>query len=278
MGQCVVVTTADGLGGKLRGSGARSAQLRVVSPAGITRVHVLDDTQYSVGRQAPNHEPGIVLEPDPQGWISRLHCILDFEQGQWWVTDHGRNGTLLQHDVPNAQLEPVRRRELLRHGDTLMILGDMVGDQERLYWKLTYIDAHGTQPAPVWNDTSRPGIRYDWVASQAYRVERDKQTLIEGLRPKGHQLLRYMVSRGNGRRAGAVACDHTELIAALWDTPEGSATYADKTDLAGVVRAVRLRIESDPANPQILQTVPIIGYRLYVFPELSDERPGEPAP
>ncbi|MGP3990123.1 FHA domain-containing protein [Streptomyces sp. 3N207] len=259
----------------MEGSGVRPAQLRVISPVGQTRVYVLEGMQYSVGRQAPNHEPDIVLDPDPQGWVSRLHCLVDFEQGQWWVTDHGRNGTLLQHDVPDAQVAPVRGRELLRHGDTLLILGDMAGDRERLYWKLTYIDSHGTQPAPVWHDTSRPGIRYDWVASQAYRVEGNRQTLIEGLRPKGHQLLRYMVSRSDGRQSEAVACDHAELIAALWDSPEGGAQYADKTDLAGVVRAVRLRIEPDPPNPKILETVPTIGYRLYVCPEPVAEPPGQ---
>lgn len=230
-------------------------------------MYVLEGLQYSIGRLAPNHEPDIALAPDPQGWISRLHCILDFDQGQWWITDHGRNGTLLKHDVPGAQIEPLRGRQLLHHGDTLLILGDMGGDQDRLYWKLTYIDSHGTQPAPVWNDTSRPGIRYDWIASQAYRIEGDTETLIEGLRPKGHQLLRYMVSRSDGRRAEAIACDHAELIAALWDTPEGGVVTADKTDLAGVVRAVRLRIEPDRGSPQVLETVPTIGYRLHVCPE-----------
>jgi hypothetical protein len=49
----------------------RPAKLKVTSPAGKARVYVLEGDQYTVGRVAPNHEPDIVLAPDPQGWISR---------------------------------------------------------------------------------------------------------------------------------------------------------------------------------------------------------------
>jgi hypothetical protein len=253
----------------------RVAKLKVTSPAGKVRVHVLDGDQFTVGRAAPHHEPDIVLTPDPQGWISRLHCILDLEQGQWWVTDHARNGTLLQCDIPGSEVRPVRGRELLKHGDTLLVLGDMVGDEELLYWRLTYVDAYATRPAPRWYDTSgqdasRPGLRYDVVGSRVYRTDGDEEALIEGLRPKGHQLLRHMVARSSGLPGvEAVACDHDELITALWrpreEWPLGR-SY-DRTDLAGVVRAVRRCIEPDPARPRILETVPTIGYRLYVYPD-----------
>ncbi|MDT0344953.1 FHA domain-containing protein [Streptomyces litchfieldiae] len=237
------------------------------------RVYVLDGDQYTVGRAAPNHEPDIVLAPDPQGWISRLHCILDLEHGQWWVTDQARNGTLLLRDIPGSEMRPLRGRELLKHGDTLLVLGDMVDDEQLLYWRLTYVDAHATRPAPrrpeaSGSGASRPSIRYDPVGSRVYRVEGDKETLVEGLRPKGHQLLRHMVSRSSGLSgAEAVACDHDELITALWRTREEwlpGRSY-DRTDLAGVVRAVRRCIEPDPANPRILETVPTIGYRLYLY-------------
>ncbi|QKW08425.1 FHA domain-containing protein [Streptomyces sp. NA04227] len=253
----------------------------MTSPAGKVREYVLDGGQCTVGRTAPHHEPDIVLEPDPQGWISRLHCILDLEHGQWWVTCHAKNGTLLQHDASGAEIHPVRGRELLRHGDTLLILGDMVGDDELLHWRLTFIDAHATRPAPAWHDraTPRAGIRYDSVGSRVYRIDGGEELLVEGLRPKGHQLLRYMVSRSTGLSGGeAVACDHAELIAALWKPPEEwplGRSY-DKTDLAGVVRAVRRSIEPDPAKPRILETVPTVGYRLYVHPEFPAGRQGQP--
>ncbi|WP_193318137.1 MULTISPECIES: FHA domain-containing protein [Streptomyces] len=250
----------------------RRAQLKVASPTGKSSVHLLAGEQCTVGRAAPHHEPDIVLAPDPQGWISRLHCILDLEHGQWWVTDHARNGTLLQPGAPGGEIRPLRGRELLRHGDTLLVLGDMVGDEELLYWRLTYVDAHATRPAPRRRDApegeaSRPGIRYDVVGSRVYRTEGEKEILVEGLRPKGHQLLRHMVARGTGLPGvEAVTCEHDELIAALWRPPEEwqPGRGYDRTDLAGVVRAVRLRIEPDPGDPRILETVPTIGYRLYV--------------
>jgi len=74
----------------------------VTSPEGDEREYVLACNQYTVGRAAPNHEPDIVLAPDPEGWISRLHCILDLETGKWWVTNHGKNGTLLRREAPGG--------------------------------------------------------------------------------------------------------------------------------------------------------------------------------
>lgn len=279
--------TARTVEGQKEVAGAmRRAQLKVVSPSGRAGVHVLEGEQCTIGRAAPHHEPDIVLAPDPQGWISRLHCILDLEHGQWWVTDHARNGTLLRPCAPGGEVRPLRGRELLRHGDTLLVLGDMrdpaAGEEELLYWRLTYVDAHATRPAPRRRDApegeaSRPGIRYDVVGSRVYRTEGEKEVLVEGLRPKGHQLLRHMVARGTGLPGvEAVTCEHDELIAALWRPPEEwpPGRGYDRTDLAGVVRAVRRCVEPDPADPRVLETVPTIGYRLYVHQRPGPKRAG----
>lgn len=177
-----------------------TAKLKVTSPAGEACVYPLHGVQFTVGRAAPYHGPDIVLTPDPQGWVSRLHCILDLRHGRWWVTDHSSNGTLLRRDTSDPEVRPVRGRELLEHGDTLLVLGDMAARGGGL-----------------------PGVE-------------------------------------------AVACGHGELITALWGTPDEwpPGRCPDRTDLAGVVRAVRLRLEPDPARPRVLETVPSIGYRLYV--------------
>ncbi|GAA3867372.1 FHA domain-containing protein [Streptomyces sedi] len=251
----------------------RRAQLKVVSPAGRAGIHVLEGEQCTVGRAAPHHEPDIVLAPDPQGWVSRLHCILDLEYGHWWVTDHARNGTLLQPADPGGEIRALRGREPLRHGDTLLVLGDMVSEEELLYWRLTYVDAHATRPAPPrhadgWDgERERAAVRYDVVGSRVYRTGGEREVLVEGLRPKGHQLLRHMTGRGTGLPGvEAVTCEHDELIAALWRPPREwpPGRGYDRTDLAGVVRAVRRCVEPDPGDPRVLETVPTIGYRLYV--------------
>ncbi|TDD54113.1 FHA domain-containing protein [Nonomuraea terrae] len=220
----------------------------------------------TVGRASPEHAPDVPLGPDPQRWVGRLHCTLDFADGMWSVTDNASvNGTLLRHgDV----VERLQRRKRIQHGDRLLILGDMTPEGEPLYWELTFLDPHTTQPAPFGSPTevrhTGPGLRYDWVAARAYRVENGVETAISGLRPQGHQLLRYMAGRGSG--GAAVACDHASLITALWGPREEWPPHRSYTraDLAGVVRAVRRCIEADPSQPRILETVTGIGYRLNV--------------
>lgn len=251
----------------------RSARLRISSPNRVTNGIELETGPITVGRRAPEHDPDIVLEPDPQRWVGRLHCTLDFADGMWSVTDNASvNGTLLRHGDCTERLQGRKR---LQHGDMILILGDMTSDGEPQYWELTFLDPHTTQPAPFEPPIDvlpvGPCLRYDWVGARAYRCDADGETPITGLRPQGHQLLRYMV--GRSQSDAAVACDHAELITALWGAhdewpPHRSYT---RTDLAGVVRAVRRRIEATPSSPRVLETVTGIGYRLNISPGAAPE-------
>ncbi|MGX7672317.1 FHA domain-containing protein [Plantactinospora sp. DSM 117369] len=244
-----------------------SVTLRVTSPEGRVRGVELTDGPITVGRTAADHTPDVVLEPDPQRWVGRLHCTLDSRDGGWTVTDNASvNGTLLRS--LSGRTERLVGSCRLRHGDALLILGDMSPDGEPLYWELTLLDPHTTQAAPFEPAPAVPNrgpcLRYDWVAARAYRIDESGETPVSGLRPQGHQLLRYMVGRSSA--GAAVACGHEELITALWgpreEWPAGRA-YT-RADLAGVVRAVRRAIESDPSVPRILETITGIGYRLIV--------------
>lgn len=240
--------------------------LRITSPEGEVREVELDGKPITIGRAALDHVPDVPLGPDPQRWVSRLHCTLDFADGMWSVTDNATvNGTLLRH---GETIERLTARKGIQHRDTLLIVGDMTPDGEPLYWELTFLDPHSTQTAPFGPPVrvrhTGPCLRYDWVEARAYRVEGGAQTAIQGLRPQGHQLLRYMVGRSG---VAAVACEHEELITALWGARDEWAPHRayTKGDLAGVIRAVRRCIEPDPSTPQILETVTGIGYRLNVY-------------
>ena len=251
----------------------RAVTLRVTSPEGVVRGVELDSGQITIGRAAPEHVPDVELGPDPQRWVGRLHCTLDYADGMWSVTDNASvNGTLVRHGEITQRLTERRR---IQHGDALLILGDMTADGDPLYWELVFLDPHTTRPAPFGPPSpvrhTGPCLRYDWVSARAYRVEGGVEIPISGLRPQGHQLLRYMAGRSTS--GAAVACDHAELITALWGTRDEWAPYRSYTraDIAGVVRAVRRCIELDPSNPRILETVTGIGYRLNV---LSDDESG----
>jgi DNA-binding winged helix-turn-helix (wHTH) protein len=246
-----------------------TAAVRVLSPDGTRTGFDLRHSPVTIGRASPGHQPDVVLGPDPQRWVGRLHCILELDLGLWYATDNASvNGTLLRRD---GTASPLRRREALRHGDELLILADMGPDGETSYWTLTFLDPHSTNQAPAGQPPGAaspadqgPSLRYDWVTATAYRSENGLDREITGLRPKAHQLLRYMAGRGRGEVA--VACAHEELITALWGEPHEwpQARAYTRADLAGVVMAVRRRLEPDPSRPVILGTVAGFGYRLRV--------------
>lgn len=241
------------------------ATLRVSSPAGLSTVHELADPRAVVGRRSPTFEPDVRLEPDPDRWVGRSHCTLEHDDGRWWAIDNGSvNGTLLRRHGSTTRIEG---RTALQHGDTLLILGDTDDDGKPVFWELVLADPHETQSAaPRSAAHPRPttGLRYDWVAARAYRHEGEVEHPLEGLRPQGHRLLRFMAGRGGDHQA--VACSHDELIAALWGEPDDrpSDRSYTRTDLAGVVRDTRRVIEADPSRPVLLQTVTGFGYRLVV--------------
>ncbi|MEJ2885439.1 FHA domain-containing protein [Actinomycetospora aeridis] len=253
----------------------RVAVLRVTSPEGEVGTHELASGPLTVGRPSPGHAPDVALSPDPQRWVGRVHCTLDLDDGLWSVADNGSvNGTLLRHDGTTRRLEGRRR---VQHGDAVLILGDMDAAGEPVYWELTFLDPHTTQPAPFGPPPAvavrTPCLRYDWVGAQAHRCAAGPDTPdtpVTGLRPQGHQLIRYMV--GRSREGEAVACSHAELISALWGDPEEWPAHRvyTRNDLAGVVRATRRCIEAEPSSPVLLQTVTGFGYRLIV----CDGEPG----
>jgi hypothetical protein len=218
-----------------------AAALRITSPEGHECRVALEGAPITVGRATPEHAPDVELGPDPQHWVGRLHCTLDFADGTWSVTDNASvNGTLLRHGTATERLQARKR---IQHGDTLLILGDMTPEGVPLYWELTFLDPHPTRRAPRAAPPEvqhpGPGLRYDWVEARAYRHENGTETPITGLRPQGHQLLRYMAGRST--TGAAVACDHAELITALWGPREEWAPHRsyNRADIAGVVRAAQ---------------------------------------
>lgn len=230
----------------------------------------LDSDRLTVGRATPSSRPDLVLEPDPQRWVGRLHCSVEKSDGLWWLTDNGTvNGTLVWRDGVE---ERVIGRRRLDDGDVIRIVGDLTDDQ-LLYWELRFVDPHRTQSAPVdLRNLIAPGegmcLEYDWVQARVYRNQDGVQTEIAGLRPQAHQLIRYMseVSRKNG--GTPVACSYAELIRALWGEREEWEPYRTYTeqDVRYVVSDVRRLIEPDPANPCLLETVRGFGYRLVICP------------
>jgi DNA-binding winged helix-turn-helix (wHTH) protein len=247
---------------------SRLACVRLTSPTGERSVHELTVGRITVGRTTPDGAPDIVLEPDPHRLISRLHCVFEYANGSWTLTDNGSyNGTMLRR---NGEFSRVFGSVRLRHGDTAFVLGDLADDESQRYWKLKLDDPFRTEPAPTGltarDPDSGPYLDYDWIQMRAWRVDAHQRIEVTGLKPQGHKLIRYMAELSRRNSGSPVACSHTELIHMLWGPPAEwpVGRVYDETNLRNIINAVRKGIEVDPANPQLLQTERNIGYRLMI--------------
>jgi type VI secretion system protein ImpI/type VI secretion system protein len=56
--------------------------------------------------------------PDPERVLSKRHCVVSFENGDWYVTDTSANGTFVNHDTDRLASDEPRP---LRDGDRLLL-------------------------------------------------------------------------------------------------------------------------------------------------------------
>lgn len=252
--------------------------IEVHAPDGRTFDVELGHGRVHIGRSAPGHQPDVALEPDPQQWVGRLHCLLDYENGGWWLSDNGTvNGTFLRR---GERTERVMSRVRLQGTDVIRILGGMTDDGELCYWDLVLKDPYATRQVPALPPDAAPAatpvagpveepecLEYDWPQARLYRRKGGERLEVRGLSPLAHKLVRHMADRGRANGWVPVACTHEELIRAVWGDG-GAEPYGFTTEhLRDLVSDLRKRLEPERprgAASRLLETVPGIGYRLVV--------------
>jgi DNA-binding winged helix-turn-helix (wHTH) protein len=203
----------------------------------------------------------IALEPDPQQLVSRkVHCTIERDSEGWWVIDNGSvNGTFLFCDAAMVQVDG---RALLREGDSIYLLGKLTEKGEPIYWKLAFSDPLGTRPAGQRRSPPSDHLEYDWLQAKLFRIENGNRQEISNLRPQEHKLIRYMDQRNRANGNMPVMCTFEELQAALW----GDEVLHTEAEINYVIFGLRKKIETDQKQPQFLETVRGLGYRLVTRP------------
>lgn len=160
--------------------------------------------------------------------VSREHARMSLEGRRWLVEDLGStNGTFLNG-------ERVLGRRELRDGDSLK-----VGEVNFLFH----------DPDTTTSENPVPNLEVD-AAAGVVRVNRKPVSLS----PKEYLLVAYLYER-----RGQV-CSKDEIGHSVW--PEYEAGGIFDYQIENLVRRLRTRIETDPANPQLLFTVRGLGYKL----------------
>lgn len=230
----------------------------MIAPDGEARANVaLGSDRVSVGRAMPEHSPDIALGPDPQRWISRLHCTLEQAEGGWFVVDNGSvNGTVVER---NGVRERVDGRHRLLDGDFVLVLGYLV-DDEPFWWRLRFRDPFATAPGPAGPRPERAHLEYSIADAKLFVVVDGRRAEVTKLGPNRHKLVRYMASR-NAANGAPVACTQEELIEAVWGDPRTwpfrTAYTAD--NLRDLIFELRRKLRP---HEQLLETVQGFGYTL----------------
>jgi DNA-binding winged helix-turn-helix (wHTH) protein len=221
--------------------------------------HPLVEDRVTVGRPVPGHSPDIPLTPDPQAWISRLHCWFELSEGSWVVVDNGSvNGTVVDRE---GSRNPVQGRLRLQDKDEVLVLGYLVGD-EPFWWRLHFDDPFATADGPQPRRSAASYVEYLLADAKLFVVEEDRRTQVAPLGRNRHKLVRYMASRNAANNGTPVTCTHDELITAVWGDPE---TWRYRTaytaeNLRDLIFELRKQLRP---HERLIETVPGIGYVLH---------------
>jgi len=215
-------------------------------------VKVVKD-RVTIGRLSQYND--VSLEPDPQQFVTRkVHCAVERDGGSWWIVDNASvNRTFLRR---TSGVQIVEGRAPLADGDVIRVLAGVSDSGEPAYWELTFSDPLGTRPAEPVREAAY--LEYDWIPARLYRVVSGARQEIEKLRPQEHKLVRYMDQQNRANGNVPVMCGYEELMTAIW----GEVAGHTETEVNHVIWELRQKIEPKPNQPQFLQTVKGLGYRL----------------
>src|SRR5215469_13620544 len=115
-------------------------------------------------------------------------------------------------------------------------------------------------PALGWRCWSTTGSK---PASSAWKGAAARR--LVSLSPQEHKLIRSMDQRNRANGQVPVLCPYEELLAAVW----GEEPFHTEDEISHLVYELRQKLEPNPREPQVLQTVKGLGYRLVTRPLTS---------
>jgi len=233
------------------------AFLKIHGPDGQEFSVELTKERLTIGRFRDFND--VALEPDPQQLVTRkVHCAVEWDMDGWWVVDNGSvNRTFLRR---GQATEVVDGRSPITDGDVICILGRITDEGIPVYWELAFRDPMKTHPA---EGVLRVAfLEYDWIQAKLFRVAGSNREEICSLRPQEHKLVRYMDQRNRANGNVPVMCTYDEIIAAIW----GEEPFHTEGEVTRLIWDLRQKVEFDPKEPQLLQTVRGLGYRLLTRP------------
>jgi hypothetical protein len=180
---------------------------------------------------------------------SREHATLSLENGQWYLEDTSRNGTVVSGKVISRQKVTVHGNDRIQIGTTFDYTFKLIvetshssaSDSAARSFSQTLIPQSQqpvVQMAPP-SDPSPPRQTGIWISPSA-AIWRDGQRLAISLSRTEYRLLKYL-----SHHVGDV-CEYDEVINAVWGG------MRDKDSLHELIYRVRRKVEPNPSAPKYL--------------------------
>ncbi|NMG22182.1 FHA domain-containing protein [Brasilonema bromeliae] len=224
--------------------------LDVQEPDGNKYTIKLEQDRFTLGRSNSND----IILPNSDKTISRNHCVLECKANCWWVVDESSaNGTFVQRCNRDTRID-VRQhgKYQLNNGDTILILGKFLEENEPVFWRLTFRDSEQTVQPPAF-------LEYSLSQQKLFLVKSSEQQEIH-LSRRERNLIHYMAERNQANNNKPVVCEYQQMITAIW----GDSCGHTNNDVTRLVWVIRKKVESDPGEPEFLITEKARGYSLKV--------------
>lgn len=215
-----------------------------------------DKNRITIGRSNDND----IMLPNPNSKVSRYHCAIErgIDACRWLLVDEkSRNGTYLQRGTGTTHIDVRSNGKLpLEDGNRIFILGDLLDQNKRIFWQLTFRDYLQTEEVEGFQLPLN--LEYSLSQQQLFRITRWNREEIP-LSGQEHALISCMAVQNLAENNQPNVCEYQKLIKAVW----GEETYGhDNCDVSRLVFGLRKKIEPNPESPRFLKTVRNQGYLL----------------
>lgn len=223
--------------------------LKIKSLSGGENIFPLIKTQYSIGRL---EEINDIALPEEDGIISRTeHCLLKKEGGQWYLIDNSTNGTIVQHDEEQIQLQELPERKYPIDTEDKIII---------YKWIIEYIDPQKTNQTRLeFKNRAKTPLIINISEPCLYSIEQSQRQPIY-LREQVEIMLVYMARKNLENQGNPVICTYQELSYAIWNYDK----LKNNHDLANLAKEIRNIFEENGGDREWLITRRNRGYILKI--------------
>jgi hypothetical protein len=207
---------------------------------------ILRATMIKIGRSVTQPNDIAVRADDVQS--SREHATLTLENGQWFLEDTSRNGTVVSGKVVTRARVPIHGNDRIQIGTTFDYTFKLIVETSqsmpadntpRAFTATLTPSTQPVVPMPAPSEPQPPRQTGIWISPSA-AIWRDGQRLAISLSRTEYRLLKYL-----SHHVGDV-CEYDEVINAVWGG------MRDKDSLHELIYRVRRKVEPNPSAPKYL--------------------------